>query len=165
MPMRILGIDPGSVYTGYAVLAIEGNKLLPLANGRWHLRGSSIGQRLLQLQENLQDLIEVQRPSVAAVETVFVQKNPNTAIKLGQARGVILCTLARYALDTHEYTPATIKQTLCGNGRADKEQIGWMVGRLLGMRPAPEADAADAAAVAICHHHHAPLRRLKAAQQ
>ena len=78
--MRILGIDPGSVYTGYAVLAIEGNKLLPLANGRWHLRGHSMGKRLLQLQEGLQELIEIHNPQVAAVETVFWARPASASI-------------------------------------------------------------------------------------
>lgn len=162
--MRILGIDPGSLHTGYALVDVEGNALRSIRVDRWSLRGEDMGARLLQLDEALSAAVAEYRPDVAAIETVFVNQNPNSALKLGQARGVILCALARAGVATAEYTPATIKQTICGSGRADKTQVGWMVQRLLGLRGEKlAADAADAAAVAICHHQHAPARRYRIA--
>ncbi len=161
--MRILGIDPGSVYTGFAVLDVEGGRLRPRALGRWALKGRGVGPRLAQLHASLGALLQEYQPQVAAVETVFVHHNPNSALKLGQARGVILCTLAEHDIAVHEYPPATIKQSVCGSGRADKTQVGWMITRLLAVRDKLSADAADAAAVAVCHHQHAPARRLRAA--
>lgn len=160
--MQILGIDPGSRKTGWAVIEAEGSRIRCLDAGIWQLGTADMPQRLLRLSIFLADLLQHWQPAVASVETVFVRDNPNSALKLGQARGVLLCELARGAVPVVEYPPATIKQTLLGSGRAEKAQMIWMTQRLLGLKTPLAEDAADAAAAAICHHHHIPTLRIRA---
>ncbi len=162
--MRILGIDPGSRFTGYAVIDAQGSRLQSVVAGRWVLNGADMGQRLCQLHEHLHALIRETQPEAASVETVFVKLNPSSAIKLGQARGVILCVLAQHGIPLHEYSPAKIKQSICGSGRAEKQQVGWMIQRLLNLPEALPEDAADAAGAAICHHQHTPANQYRIAK-
>lgn len=159
--MRILGIDPGSRKTGYAVVDAQGARLHCVEAGVWRLGDGEMGGRLMKLQDSLDALIQSHKPDMAAVETVFVKSNPNSALKLGQARGVVLCTLAQHAVPMAEYTPTTIKQSILGSGRAEKGQVIWMTRRLLNLKTDLAEDAADAAAAAICHHHHNPMPTLR----
>ena len=149
----ILGIDPGSRVTGYGVVATCGASMQPryLASGCIRLDGKAIAPRLQTIFESLQQLIEQYRPDEFAIEQVFVGKSASSALKLGQARGVALLAASMLDLPIAEYAARSIKQAVTGTGAADKEQVQSMVVRLLGLNAAPQADAADALAVALCH--------------
>jgi crossover junction endodeoxyribonuclease RuvC len=150
---RILGIDPGSVVMGYAVIEQAQGQLRYVASGCLRLPAGPLAQRLRDIYEGISQLIRAHQPTQAAVEDVFVSQNVASAIKLGQARGAAICAAATAGLEVHEYTPAVIKQSLVGHGRADKLQVQHMVKVLLGLQGRLQADAADALAVAICHAH------------
>lgn len=151
---RILGIDPGSVITGYGVIEISRGQATLVEAGCVRLGRDPLPQRLAKIYRELLQVIERLQPDVMAVEEVFVSRNPSSAIKLGQARGAAICAGAAAELPLAEYTPAKIKQAIVGRGRADKHQIQHMVRMLLNLDDALQADAADATAVALCHHHH-----------
>ena len=153
--MRILGLDPGLAATGWGVIVARDNRLSHVANGVVRTKsGLSLAQRLVQIDAGLADVIGRYQPTAAAVEETFVNRNPASALKLGQARGVILVAASRAGLEVAEYSPNVIKKTVVGAGHAAKEQIGLMVRVLLPGSDAAGADAADALAVAICHAHH-----------
>lgn len=154
--LRILGIDPGSVKTGYAVIDYASQRFSHVHSGYLALGKGAMASRLGLLYRQLATLIEQYQPDDAAVESVFMQKNVASAIKLGQARGAILAALACGELQVDEYSPAKVKQTICGSGRADKGQVQFMVQRLIRLPDPPQEDQADALAVAICHAFHRP---------
>lgn len=151
---RILGIDPGSVITGYAVLEISGQKSTLLTGDCLRLPKAPLAERLGLIFHGIGRIIEEYNPTEMAVEEVFVSRNPSSAIKLGQARGAAICAGAAAHLPVAEYTPAKIKQAIAGRGAADKQQIQHMVRILLNLKENLQADAADATAVALCHLHH-----------
>jgi crossover junction endodeoxyribonuclease RuvC len=155
---RILGIDPGSVVMGYAVVEHGGGGLRYVSSGCLRLPPGPLPQRLHGIYTGIGQLIREHQPDEAAVEDVFVSQNVASAIKLGQARGAAICAAAAAGLVVHEYTPAFIKQAVVGHGRADKTQVQHMVKALLGLRGRLQADAADALAIAICHAHTRPVR-------
>lgn len=150
---RILGIDPGSVITGYGVIETEGRTRLCEA-GCLRLPDAPFPVRLARIFEGLQAVIEKWSPEEMAVEEVFVSRNPASALKLGQARGAAICAGAAAGLTVAEYSASRIKQAIVGRGGADKRQIQHMVRMLLNLREDLQADAADATAVALCHLHH-----------
>jgi crossover junction endodeoxyribonuclease RuvC len=153
-PARILGIDPGLNRTGWGVIESEGNRLRHVAHGVVTSdAGDALSDRLSTLYAELAKLIAVWRPDEAAVEEVFVNKNPASTLKLGMARGVALLAPAMAGLPVAEYAANLVKKSVVGTGHADKAQIAMMVGILL-PGTAAKADAADALAVAICHAHH-----------
>jgi crossover junction endodeoxyribonuclease RuvC len=158
----LIGLDPGLGTTGWGVIAAEGNRLSHLANG--HVRtdsGAPLPARLAQLHDALAALLDQHKPDAAAVEEVFVNMNPQSTLKLGQARGVVLLAAARTGLAVGEYAPTLVKKAVVGTGGADKAQVHAMVARLLPGAKIAGADAADALAVAITHAHHlASARRL-----
>ena len=158
--MLILGLDPGLGCTGWGVIAAEGNRLSHVANGQIRTDAKAqLPERLVRLDEALGAVLELHRPDAAAVEEVFLNENPQSTLKLGQARGVVLLAAARRGLQVGEYAPRLVKKALVGVGGADKVQVHAMVQRLLpGAAPAG-ADAADALAVAITHAHHLASRR------
>jgi len=162
--MRLLGLDPGLRLTGWGVIDVDGNRLRHVAHGVVKVAGDRpLAQRLSDLFDGVTEVIAAQRPAEAAVEETFVNVNPGSALKLGQARGVVLLAPAQAGLPVFEYAANLVKKSVTGTGHADKRQIAMMVGRLL---PGVEAtaDAADALAVAICHaHHRATARRVEAA--
>ena len=162
--MRLLGLDPGLRLTGWGVIDVDGNRLRHVAHGVVRVTGErSLAERLNDLFEGVAAIIAAQAPVEAAVEETFVNVNPGSTLKLGQARGVVLLAPARAGLPVFEYAANLVKKSVTGAGHADKRQIAMMVGRLL---PGVEAsaDAADALAVAICHaHHRATARRIEAA--
>lgn len=147
--MRILGLDPGSRVTGIGV--IDGERLV--AAECLDLGGGPMPQRLAAIFNGVQAQIAEHCPDVAAVETVFMSRNPQAAIKLGQARGAAICAAVAAGLEVHEYAPRLIKQAIVGRGGADKAQVQHMVGVLLKSDRKLAADAADALAVALCHFH------------
>jgi crossover junction endodeoxyribonuclease RuvC len=148
---RILGIDPGSVVMGYAVIDQGHGQLAYVASGCLRLPSGSLPRRLHSIYDEIGQLIRLHKPDEAAVEEVFVSQNVASAIKLGHARGAAICAIAAAGLEVHEYTPAVIKQSVVGSGRAEKVQVQHMVKLLLNLQGRLQADAADALAVAICH--------------
>ncbi len=160
--MRILGLDPGLGTTGWGLIQAEGNRLTHVANGQIKTDPSApLPRRLSALADQLEALIADYAPAGAAVEEVFVNKNPQSTLKLGQARGVVLMCGARAGIDVGEYSPALVKKAVVGTGGADKAQVHAMVCRLLPGVKIAGADAADALAVAITHAHHlATARRI-----
>jgi len=150
----ILGIDPGSIHTGWGVVESVGNELRHIAHGTINPPPAlALGARLSQIRRGLQQVIERHRPGVVSLEKVFFARNVQSALKLGQARGVALLTVAENPIELAEYSATQIKIAVAGYGQATKEQVQKMVGALLGLRGPIGADAADALAAAICHIH------------
>ena len=162
--MRILGLDPGSRYTGYGLIDRRGSRLEKVAQGRIALAASSpLPDRLAHLCDELRDLLRRFEPEAAVLESLFRGVNVRSLIVLAQARGALLATLAGAGVDIHEYSPAEIKTAVVGHGRADKAQVNRMVTLILGLgeeRLTP--DASDALAVAICFAQRLRLDRLGA---
>ena len=160
--MLILGLDPGLGTTGWGLIRAEGNRLSHIANGQLKTDAKeSLPRRLSHLATQLEALLADKSPAHAAVEEVFVNKNPQSTLKLGQARGVVLMVAARAGLDVGEYAARLVKKAVVGNGAAEKAQVHAMVQRLLPGSAIAGPDAADALAVAITHAHHlASARRL-----
>lgn len=152
--MLILGIDPSLTCTGWGIVAKQGNRLSHIANGQVKTDPKqSLPERLVTLDAELADVIARHRPDCAAVEEVFVNKNPQSTLKLGQARGVCLLAAARAGLPVAEYATRLVKKAIVGTGGAEKAQIQAMLGVLLPGVKLAGADAADALAVAIAHAH------------
>ena len=150
--MRVLGIDPGSRRTGWGVVQLEGTKLIPIGAGTIRVPEKlALAERLNLIHRGLTQVVDENGPAAIAVEEIFFAKYPNAALKLGHARGVALLVAAQSRLEVHEYPPAVVKRTVVGRGAADKTQVGRLVAALLGLKTAPEEDAADALAVAITH--------------
>ena len=149
---RILGVDPGSRATGYGVITKDGSQLDFVACGVIRLGDKySFNERLKVIFDGLCEVIDKHKPTVAAVEDVFVARNPRTALKLGHARGVAVLAALQNGLSVHDYTPRMVKQAVVGYGNADKQQVQQMVRVLLKLSSSPSSDAADALAVAMCH--------------
>ncbi len=163
--MRVIGLDPGLRLTGWGVIDVEGNRLRHVAHGVVRIAADrSLAERLSELFDGVAAVVASQNPLEAAVEETFVNANPGSTLKLGQARGVVLLAPARAGLPVFEYAANLVKKSVTGVGHADKRQIAMMVGRLLPGVDA-SADAADALAVAICHaHHRAAARRVEVVQ-
>ena len=159
--MLILGLDPGLGTTGWGLIQAEGNRLSHVANGRLKTdTAAPLPRRLAHLDAMLAALIVDHQPDACAVEEVFVNSNPQSTLKLGQARGVVLCAVARTGIDVGEYSPTLVKKAVVGTGKAEKAQVHAMIQRLLPGVKIDGPDAADALAVAICHAHHLASRRI-----
>jgi len=156
----ILGLDPGLGTTGWGLICADGNRLSHVANGQFKTdSGEPLPRRLSHLASQLDALIADHAPEAAAVEEVFVNKNPQSTLKLGQARGVVLLCVGRGGLEVGEYAARLVKKAVVGTGSAEKAQVHAMVARLLPGAKIAGADAADALAVAITHAHHLASRR------
>ncbi|HPB23560.1 MAG TPA: crossover junction endodeoxyribonuclease RuvC [Novosphingobium sp.] len=152
--MLIIGIDPSLTCTGWGIVAKSGNRLTHVANGQVKTDAAlSLADRLVTLDRELTDVILRHRPDGGAVEEVFVNKNPQSTLKLGHARGVCLLALARAGLPVHEYATRLVKKAIVGTGAAEKAQVQAMLKVLLPGVKLAGADAADALAVAIAHAH------------
>jgi crossover junction endodeoxyribonuclease RuvC len=160
--MRILGLDPGLGTTGWGLIQADGNRLSHIANGQLKtVTSAPLPVRLAHLADQLEDLITDHRPDAAAVEEVFVNANPQSTLKLGQARGVAIMVAARAGMEVGEYAARLVKKAVVGTGGAEKAQVHAMVARLLPGAKIAGPDAADALAVAITHAHHlATARRI-----
>ena len=155
MAIRLIGLDPGLRRSGWGVIEVEGNSLVHVASGAVTSDAKApLAERLSQLFTALTDVISLHQPAEAAVEETFVNKNPASTLKLGQARGAVMLASAQLGLPVAEYAANLIKKSLVGNGHADKNQIQAMINILLPGAKPETADAADALAVAVCHAHH-----------
>jgi crossover junction endodeoxyribonuclease RuvC len=152
--MLVIGLDPGLGCTGWGVVAKSGNRLTHIANGQVRTDPQApLAERLVTLDRELTDVILAYRPDSGAVEEVFVNSNPQSTLKLGQARGVCLLALARAGLPVSEYATRAVKKAIVGTGGAEKAQVQAMLKVLLPGVKLAGADAADALAVAVAHAH------------
>lgn len=150
---RILGIDPGSRLTGFGVLDFAADRAVYVASGSVRSIDGEFPDRLKRIFISITEIVNDYRPDALAIESVFVHKNPGSALKLGHARSAALCASFALELEVFEYAPREIKQAVVGTGGATKEQVQHMVTSLLQLDGAPSADAADALATALCHGH------------
>jgi len=149
----ILGIDPGSRITGFGLIQVDGKTSAYVASGCIRVKQTQTAERLLEVADGICEVIERYQPTESAIERIFMFYSADSALKLGQARGVAMVALAQQALVVAEYTAKQIKQAVVGYGGADKTQVQHMVKQLLSLSAVPQADAADALAIALCHNH------------
>ena len=159
--MKVLGIDPGTAACGYGIVHESGGRLRAVAHGWWQTSPRERPEaRLKTIYDGVVGLIEAHAPDAVVLEESYVGADARIALSVGQARGVVLVAGANAGVDCAEYTPATVKQCVCGYGRADKLQVQKMVKAILGLAELPQPNhAADALAVAICHALSSPLLR------
>jgi crossover junction endodeoxyribonuclease RuvC len=161
LTIRILGLDPGLAHMGWGIIDVSGSRLAHVAHGVIATRAASgLGVRLMELHREISAVIAAHAPAAIAVEQAFVARDPQAALKLGHARAVALLAAAQAGLEIAEYAPNHIKKCVVGAGHAGKEQVQFMVRRLLPACGVTQADAADALACAIAHAHSAPQRRV-----
>ncbi|WP_101676284.1 crossover junction endodeoxyribonuclease RuvC [Alloalcanivorax mobilis] len=149
----LMGIDPGSRHTGYGVIEQVGNRTSVIAFGTINTTGKEMAPRLGQIFAGLCDVISAHRPVEISIEKVFMARNPDSALKLGQARGAALTAVVQTGVPVFEYSARQVKQAVVGRGGAEKVQVGEMVRHLLKLDQRPQEDAADALAIALCHAH------------
>jgi crossover junction endodeoxyribonuclease RuvC len=154
---RILGIDPGSRKTGFGIIELDKQKIHHVINGRLKVGDGDFADRLKQIFEGLTDIIERYKPDMMAIEKVFLHKNADSALKLGQARGAAICAGVSQNLPVHEYSATQIKKAVVGNGHAKKEQVQYMMSVILNLPEVPLEDAADALACAMTHANFAAV--------
>jgi len=153
---RVLGIDPGSRITGFGVVnVLRSGRVSYLGSGCVRIPGGSLAERLKAVYDGVIEIIDRYQPQLLTIEKVFMARNADSALKLGQARAAAILAAVNRALPVSEYTALQIKRAVVGRGHADKEQVKHMVKALLDLSGTPQADAADALACAICHAHHA----------
>ncbi len=149
--IRILGIDPGSRTTGYGVIEFKGNQIKKIASGSIKVSAGSFPFRIKEIYDEVLLVSTKYSPTDLAIEKVFVQRNVDSALKLGQARGAAMCAAMSHVDQVYEYAPNKIKQAVVGHGHADKNQVQHMVKIILSLNELPQNDEADALACAICH--------------
>lgn len=149
----LLGIDPGSRHTGWGVVEQQGNRQQALACGTISTTHDAMPPRLGEIHAGIAEVLAEYRPDEVGIEQVFMARNADSALKLGQARGAAITAVVSTGVEVFEYSPRRIKQAVVGRGGADKQQVARMVTALLSLEKTPQSDAADALAVAICHAH------------
>jgi crossover junction endodeoxyribonuclease RuvC len=154
---RILGIDPGSRKTGFGIIELQNQKIHHVINGRLQVGDGDFAGWLKQIFTGLTDIIERYQPDIMAIEKVFLHKNADSALKLGQARGAAISAGVNHDLKVFEYTATQIKKAVVGNGHARKEQVQYMMSVILNLPEVPLEDAADALACALTHANHSAL--------
>ena len=164
-PRRILGVDPGTLATGWGVVEVEGRGLRHVAHGVVRTRSKDpLWVRLHVIHEALEAVLDEHRPDALALEQCYVSRNAQSALKLGHARGAVMIACVRASLDVSEYAASRIKSAVAGTGRADKRQVQEMVRVILGLPGAAPEDASDALAAAICHANAAPMLQARVAR-
>lgn len=153
----IIGIDPGSRRTGYGIIRLDGNRHCYLTSGYIDLTSYPALERLRQIYIGLRTIIETHQPQEASIEQVFMHENPGSALKLGQARGAAIVALD---MPVSEYSARQVKKSVVGHGAASKDQVQFMVKRLLNITGTLQVDAADALAIALCHAQSRALRKM-----
>ncbi len=151
---RILGIDPGSRLTGYGVLEVTPRGIRYVASGCIRIKAEDFPTRLKQIFDGVTEIIHLYQPTQMAIEQVFMHKNADSALKLGQARGAAICATLNQNLPVFEYAARQVKQALVGKGNAEKQQVQHMVKILLAIQGDMQIDASDALAIGLCHHHY-----------
>jgi crossover junction endodeoxyribonuclease RuvC len=159
---RVLGLDPGSIRTGFGVVECGSGEPRHIASGMIRVQGESLALRLRHIYEAICELVELHQPDEIAIERVFVHRNVDSALKLGQARGVTLCAAASRGAPVYEYAPRAIKLAVVGYGNAEKPQVAHMVRAMLAIEAQLQADAADALAICLCHGQNRRLAALTA---
>jgi crossover junction endodeoxyribonuclease RuvC len=159
--LLVLGVDPGLALTGWALVEGDRGRLRLTEAGYWRTpAGAEQGARLVQLWDRMGELLAARSPTAVSMERLFFSRNTSTAMAVSQARGVLVCAVAKAGVPLAEYTPAEVKQAVTGSGSADKRQIARMVRMILGTAvPQGPDDLTDACAVGICHQHAASLRQ------
>ena len=152
--LRILGLDPGSRVTGYGVVDKGQSGVRYVASGCIRVGNGAMAGRLLEIHRHVTELVDTYTPHEVAIERAFMHRNPDSALKLGQARGAALCGACHSGAAVFEYAPRAIKQTITGTGAAEKRQVQHMIKALLAVEGKIGSDAADALAIALCHAHH-----------
>jgi len=150
---RVLGIDPGSVITGYGIIDSNGARSVYVAHGHIRVKGDSFPDRLGHIHSAINEIVDEYNPERVAIEQIFVSTNPMSALKLGQARGAAITAVVSQGLPVSEYAARSVKQVVTGSGSSDKTQVQTMVKALLGLNRPVQVDAADGLAIAICHAH------------
>ena len=157
---RILGIDPGSRVTGYGVVDQTSSGIRYVASGCIRMQQEAMPERLKKIFDGVTELINLYQPEQIAIEQIFMHKNADSALKLGMARGAIMCATMQQSLPIYEYAARQVKLALVGKGSADKHQVQHMIKVLLGIQGEMPMDASDALAIAMCHiHHHQTMDR------
>ncbi|MFP1682689.1 crossover junction endodeoxyribonuclease RuvC [Alloalcanivorax sp. C16-1] len=149
----LMGIDPGSRHTGYGVISQVGNRTTVVDFGTINTTGAEMAPRLGQIFAGLREVLALHRPDEVGIEKVFMARNPDSALKLGQARGAAITAVVQGGVPVFEYSARQVKQAVVGRGGAEKGQVAEMVRHLLKLDKRPQADAADALAIALCHAH------------
>ena len=152
--MRILGIDPGSRITGYGIIDMSGQSYRYVASGSISISVDYFPDRLKQIFDGISQIVSQYQPEEMAIEQVFMHKNADSALKLGQARGAAICAVQTKGLPVFEYAARQVKQAIAGKGNADKEQVQYMVKLLLKVQGTSQIDASDALGISICHAHY-----------
>ena len=165
MMQRILGIDPGSLSTGYSVIESDGRANRYITSGQINTSSLGSAERLATIYDGVTSVIETYQPLMMIIEKVFMSKNADSALKLGQARGVAICAGVKAGLVVHEYSARFVKKTITGNGAADKRQVKYMACRLLSIAERDQNDESDALAIALCHAFATPPDRLSKLHQ
>ncbi|MBI4971813.1 MAG: crossover junction endodeoxyribonuclease RuvC [Candidatus Omnitrophica bacterium] len=157
--MKILGIDPGTIQLGVGLLEFDGPQVqVRLAETVKTHAKDSLPKRLKELYHALSEVFQIYRPDEAALESVFFSKDVRAAIKIGEARAIAMLVAAQFSCPVTEYPPAKVKQAVCGNGQAKKYQVQFMMRSILKLKENPPEDAADALALAVCHHQHSQFQ-------
>ena len=159
--MRIIGLDPGIAIVGFGIIEITNGHMHPVSYGAIRTPANAlIENRLLTISQNITELIAIHQPNVCAIEKLYFSKNVKTALQVSEARGVMLCCLAKHNIPIYHYSPTVVKQRMIGHGMAEKKQIQFMTKELLNLKKVPSPDdVADALAIAICHHHSVQFKR------
>jgi crossover junction endodeoxyribonuclease RuvC len=153
--VKILGIDPGSRLTGFGIIEIIPNGYRYIASGALKIQADDFPRKLKQIFDGILQLVEMYKPEQMAIEQVFMSKNADSALKLGQARGAAICAVQTHDIPVFEYAARQVKQAIVGKGGADKLQVQQMVKLLLSIQGELQIDASDALGIAICHAHYA----------